>query len=264
MFDPEMTDSRSDVSNSLISDFVGLAVQAGTINGGVHIHLSPSSRFAGCGESVTGLMAIALGMDRLPDPVKRDQGCSVDAAAIDAIDLIATQLDAIAFRHGGGTVLAAFAGHLQGLGARSITACPAQLRPRFLMALANTATSAAWANYDTARYAEARSLWHLSLKLARSSAHSMSDDFFVRQLIALNHQAVHLGNFAEALQIMELALALSRMVASPTRCGHTSAPTTLWPTRPQGTPSPHSAHSRREWRCTTGRILRCATLGQTS
>ncbi|WP_172803209.1 helix-turn-helix domain-containing protein [Alloactinosynnema sp. L-07] len=124
---------------------------------------------------------------------------------VDAIEQITAGINAWGFKHGGGVTRQVAIGQLHAVRSLERIDCEKQVHTRLVMAIAHLASTTAWIHYDVGDNRSARNLWIGSMQTAKRSGHHLRSDFVARQLIALNHQSIHLGQSDEAVQLMRIA-----------------------------------------------------------
>lgn len=153
---------------------------------------------------------------------------TADIAAIEYATDLFRRMD---FSHGGDLCRSAAVAQLRSVSPLRDAACTAQLRQRLLVAIADLGLVAAWASYDPERHNDARQLFQLALSIAEQAEHPQAEDVTAYVLMDMAHQALHLRQPQEAVNLVQLgyrtathAHPLSASTASylATRCSTTA------------------------------------------
>ena len=144
----------------------------------------------------------------LPDgdpPVTR---LRIGAADVDAIEAITDGFRRSEYAHGGGLCRAVAGAQLRQVRRLAGAACSPEVRDRLLVDTADLAGVVGSLAYDVEQHDAARRLWSFALDTARrTEGHPRSTDLAVEVLLAMTHQALHLGRPREALQLVQLGSA---------------------------------------------------------
>jgi transcriptional regulator with XRE-family HTH domain len=146
----------------------------------------------------------------LPNPQSPDLPSHLGEADIAAIEAMTEQFRTWDYERGAGLARAAAVAQLRSVLALKSVPCPEPLKLRLQMATADLASITAWICYDCEKHQAAQQWWVMALSAARAAAdHPRSMDLRVGVLLDMAHQSLHLREYKNALDLVNLANAVA-------------------------------------------------------
>lgn len=158
--------------------------------------------------ALLGLGVSGLDIDRLaallPGEPTRPPA-RIGAADVAAIEQATELFRSLGHSRGGGLCRSAAVAQLRSVLPLQDAACTAEVRERLRVATADLGKVAAWASYDAENHGDARRLWVIALGVAGQAEHPRVVDLTAHLLMDMAHQALHLRQPQEALNLIQLA-----------------------------------------------------------